>query len=346
MAAALAGCAKIENVPMAEKQVSFSVGSYAPDTKASSVLGEFTSFQSRGFLHAEGVSGTQAFFGESGETIQWYPATQEWAPASHPYFWPKSDNSYVNFVSWYDNAGNPATVSETELAWGNRTIGATDNILFADEAWRFNGNAQTYQFDGVAEGVPTLFHHALAKVAVRAIAKTLVEGSTTWEVKVTGISISNVFKAGALNLRNSDPSTATTTKAWTSPGGTAPEWTLDPSSTDAIAASGEWTLANQLAGGDYTTIIDSQSVLPQTITSGMVMTISYTVKTIYDSSHYVKENVTTTVALSDFTTSFVAWEMNKIITYSIVIDPATDLILFDPDETDWTVMPETDVVID
>ena len=78
---ASAACTKVEtfdNTP--GKKISFQVGNYAAQTKASvSFKDESESFKTRAFLHAEGVdlnadysvNGTsyQEFFGASGETI-------------------------------------------------------------------------------------------------------------------------------------------------------------------------------------------------------------------------------------------------------------------------------------
>ena len=175
VAALAAGCAKVEVIDAPEREISFTVGNYAPATKAVAVT-EFTSFKSKGYLYAEGVATVQDFFGANGETISVDDPINptEWTP-SHPYYWPKSANSYINFVSWYDKNGAPTTATETSLVWEidgtNRTLASDDNILVADKAWfqkdnTFNG--EQYTDDAITSGVPTLFKHLLAQVSVKA----------------------------------------------------------------------------------------------------------------------------------------------------------------------------------
>ena len=327
----LSGCAKVETAPAPAAQVSFSVGSYSARTKVSSLGDEgIASFRSRAFLHATGVAETQDFFGVEGETITYQ--APEWLP-SHPYYWPKDDASYINFVSWYDPAGNPTSLSETSLKWTERAIAPTDNIMYADEAWRFNGNKQVYTaVSGVSEGVPTLFHHALARLNFTAIAKQLsATDGTTWEVQVDAITVNGAFGTGTLTLTNSDPGTAETTKAWTTTG-----WTAKAGSQVTIQATGgPWTLTSREAGQDPVALISNYTVLPQTVTDNIALTIAYSVTTRYSASEYIKESTSATVKLNSFVSTIDAWEMNKIITYNIVIDPATDTIKFDPEMRNW-----------
>lgn len=330
--AVLGGCAKVEVASVPTGQVAFSVGSYRATTKASSLNSDgITSFQSRAFLHATGVAETQEFFGAAGETITY--TAPEWLP-SHPYYWPKDAGSYVNFVSWHDLGGAPdSSLSETSLSWSERTIAADDNIMFADEAWRFNSNKQVYtSVSGASEGVPTLFHHALARLNFTAIAKQLsATDGTTWEVQVDAITVNGAFGTGTLTLTNSDPGTAETTKAWTTTG-----WTAKAGSQVTIQATGgPWTLTSREAGQDPVALISNYTVLPQTVTDNIALTIAYSVTTRYSASEYIKESTSATVKLNSFVSTIDAWEMNKIITYNIVIDPATDTIKFDPEMRNW-----------
>ena len=221
---ALAGCTKTELDLAPAKEVTFTVGRYATaTTKAVSLNGSedaITSFKSKGFLHAEGVVATQDFFGANGETISYDSTSSIWTP-SHTYYWPKSTNSYVNFVSWYDKNGSglPNTLTEESLVWtfdNSRPLQTDDNILFADVAWHYNQNtSNAMQFDGdaITTGIPTLFHHAMSKVRVQVKRKTS-NASTT--ISVSDFKLSTVYNTGSLILTNSEPTGATpSTKAWT-----------------------------------------------------------------------------------------------------------------------------------
>lgn len=310
---ALAGCTKVELAPVPEKEVSFTVGSYAAQTKSVSLdTYGITEFQSRGFLHAHGVAETQEFFGISGETIR--KQSTLWAPASHPYYWPKSEVSYVNFVSWYGKHVVPTTVSETSLVWDNCTIEPDEDILFADEAWRYNSN-----------NVTTLFHHALAQVKFQARLSKAAEGKASWSVTLSNFRVSNVHKTGTLRLQNSDPGTARTTKPWT----VAP-WTTT-AATDTLSREGKtFTL-----GASNQILMDSRTVLPQG-TYGMVLTFDYTIHTHYDSGNPLSSTAENAHASIDMYLDFGlhSWGMNESVTYTIVINPDTNIIVFEPTLTE------------
>ena len=339
LAAALTGCTRTEVISAPQKAVAFQVGSYAPQTRAESIrtVDGIESFQSKGFLHAEGVEAVQPFFGANGETITYHAGTPAtWTP-SHDYYWPKSANSYVNFVSWY--GGAPTTVSETSLVW-NQTIATDANIMWADEAWRYNANAATYLEDDVEAGVPTLFHHALAQVRFQArLSKDKADNPETddvkWAAKFTGLSLAAVKNQGSLTLANTDP-LANIPQAWTGTGAEgAIEWVVAEGST---SASISMTSAGGIElGATAADILEYKSVLPQAITADMVLTVNYSVVTSYgsDATPSMEEYRTATVALSDFSGDITAWEMNRRYTYTIVINPDNGIITLIPVEKDW-----------
>lgn len=334
LVALAAGCSKVEVVNTPEREISFTVGSYAPATKAVAVT-EFTSFKSKGYLYAEGVTGAQDFFGAAGETIT-FNGTDTWAP-SHPYYWPKSANSYINFVSWYDKNGEPTTSTETSLVWEidgtNRTLASDDNILWADAAWRYNTNtvnAAQYDGDAITEGVPTLFHHALAQVKFQAKRKA-VTSSSTFTITVNNFRLTGVYTTGSLSLTNSDPGT-TGTKAWTTTG-----W----------ATSGSTTFMNGKTGislevDNEKSLFDMQSVIPQN--NGEIKAeFTYTLRTQFDANNYIEETVPASVNLSSFTGDSGEWAMNHKITYTIIIDPQTYYIELLPTLVeDW---PEEEQIV-
>lgn len=144
---AMAACTKttLDESATPDSPVTFQAANYSTQTKAGevSVFGDFKTFQSRAFLHAEGINlnsdGTiktpasfQEFFGTgAGETIKPYDSSDNdlsetalttastnvayWAP-SHNYYWPKSSVSYVNFIGWYgvgNGENNNPTISYT-----------------------------------------------------------------------------------------------------------------------------------------------------------------------------------------------------------------------------------------
>ena len=338
------GCTKTEVADTKEKAVAFQVGSYAPQTKAPEGTASIkdvdgiNSFRSRGYLHAVGVPGEQAFFGTAGETITYHagsPAT--WTP-SHDYFWPKSTGSYVNFISWVGGTPevNYAKSEETwnaTFAWNNVTVAPTDNLLWADMAWRYNANEQTYQFNDVQEGVPTLFHHALAQVRFMGRQGKASDGNVSWTVTVTGLSLAAVKNQGTLSMTNTDPGSKQT-KAWTVTNWATPEEDDEEEDKSFISIVPDTTpLAVALEATDKE-IIGYKSVLPQDVTNAMVLTVNYKVTTTYPGKT-VTEDASASAALSEFSGAITAWEMNKRYTYTVVINPDAGIIRIIPVETDW-----------
>ncbi len=355
------GCTKTEMSDTKEKAVAFQVGNYAPQTKAESIIvvDGIESFSSRGYLHAVGVDGKQDFFG-AGETITWNATNKEWLP-SHDYFWPKSKDSYVNFISWVGGNGennpfitytkpNAADAKWTAtFAWNNVTVAPTDNLLWADMAWRYNANVNPATYgstlqgaNGAAtEGVPTLFHHALAQVRfVGKVSKSNdTDGKVNWVVNVTGLSLTKVKNQGTLSMSNTDPE-STKPNAWT-----VTSWATTES-TETIAPNVADTLPVEL-DADGEQVIGYKSVLPQAVTANMMLTVNYTVTTTYNTNvKTVVEEATASAKLSDFSGSISAWEMNKRYTYTFIINPDTGIIKIIPVETDWIVESEYPINIE
>ena len=336
----LAGCSKTEvNLP-AEKEISFAVGSYASRTKAPAGLddvdGGISAFSSKGFLHAEGYEGqTQDFFGSSGETISWKSAGSVWTP-SHPYYWPKSSESYINFVSWYDKNGAPDSPSETSVSWTfdgvGRTLATDDNLMIADEAWRYNANttnALQYEGDAVLSGVPTLFHHLLAKISFRVRVSEVLSNVT---ITVRNFSLTGVYTTGTLALSNSDPASGPQTRAWT--GG----WSFTGETAGSVSGAASLT-----PGTSWQFLLGETSVLPQDIDDIRVV-FSYDISTQIDSNNAISETVPVSIALSDF--GIVEMLMNQKITCSITINPALQQISIDPAEIEaWVNETEQTIVV-
>ena len=233
---ALAACSKVEKDETPAKKISFNATTYVAQTKADPATHhslytteDVSAFQSKAFLFADsdgdGDLDAQDMFGTAGETVTYNTTNHEWVPANE-YFWPKAANSYINFVSWYSkNAKSqlvPADITTAVMNWGTNsapvTIVSDDNILFADVAWRFKDNVRedpTYGYDSVTEGVPTLFHHALAKLAFDMKLKTTtVSTKTIWDVEIQEADL-KIANSGYLPLVNSEPSgTNATTSPW------------------------------------------------------------------------------------------------------------------------------------
>ena len=350
----LVSCTKLEDTAPPRK-ITFETAAYRPQTKAGEVtiMNEFQNFNCMAFLHAAGYeTETQNFFGDDGEIIYAYDGDNSivtttgsvayWAP-SHDYYWPKAQSSYINFVAWYDENGDaPETISEEELIWENYTVAYNDNLLYADEAWRFNGNPNSiYHLDGeenngqAYKAVPILFHHALAKLCFKvAVTKTSQEnltggrdkGNTTWDVTVSNISLAGVYDTGTLALTNSDPDpNSATTRAWTG------SWNTNGQTKKSI----DMTAVTTPLTTTPVDVLEMQSVLPQAVTSDMILSFDYNIVTKFNNVEYSHEIVHADIALSSFSGTISNWEMNKKITYTINIIPETSLVRIDPAMVDW-----------
>lgn len=338
---ALWGCTRVEMDPVPGKKVTFSVGSYVPQTRAVSLNSEgITSFTSKAFLHAEGVNEVQNFFGPDGESIVYNPGAPEWAPANE-YYWPKSSLSYVNFVSWYDALSAPTTATETSLVWSGRTITANDNILVADAAWRYQENttnAAQYTGDAITSGVPVLFHHMLSRVGINVATAYLTDpdnSSITYSVIIQSISLNSVYNQGTMSLTNSDPGTTATTRAWT-PANTTYFWSQqgNPGTIAMTASTLTTTPAPALA---------QRSVLPQPLNETSI-DLTYTVVTYSNGVETIREyDIPASVKLNTIKNSsdlaITQWLPNRIYTYNIIIDPRGNEIRLAPVvESDWSVI--------
>ena len=344
--AASAGCSKVEVADAPDKAVTFTVASYSPQTRADddgyvSVLDQdnVSSFKSRAFLHAAGFTGWSNYFPEAGETISANstPDPTEWLP-SHEYYWPKSPDSYIDFISWH--GGEPVigysttTPYTATFEWTNdKEVAPTDNLMWADMACRYHANDNTpvYGKDGVTEGVPTLFHHALAQVRfmgkVSQKSKTENERTVEWTVKITNVSVANVSNKGTFSLSNEDPETDKTAKPW-------------KIEKDWQNLSGAVTLPVKVPTGGFslstesTELIGWSNVIPQS-TNAVTLSVTYTVETKY-ASKIVEETVTTpAIPLQNFTESIPNWERNKRYTYTLIIEPDTGVIKIIPVEINW-----------
>lgn len=374
---AMAACSKtqLDESSIPDVPVTFQATNYVTQTKAGevSVLSDFTAFQCKAYLHAEGidlddngnVNGTsfQNFFG-TGETISWNSSDKEWAP-SHTYYWPKGSKSFVNFIGWYgvDGTGAASTPTITyaydgtaskykaTLVWDYTSVAgnAASNLLYADMAWRFKQNNEGtthYLKDGVTQGVPMLFHHALAQINVKVYADgtsltagsgTVEDANATWTIALESPKITPVYNAGTLTLTNEDPGTAATVQAWTG------SWAGSGNAGD-IAASN--LNVDKITKATANTLFNATCVLPQTIGASVVLSFNMRITTTYKTNptNPNVELIPVSIKLNDMSTT--EWAQNTKYTYYLKIVPSQNKVLFDPAlEADWTEVEGTEQTI-
>lgn len=400
-AAALAGavsCSKVEADPSTspDVKIGYLVASYATQTKADDggflkemeafgITSSDALFKSVAFINADDGNGSQAeparFYAaatDEVETIKYNSTGKFWAPAGADYYWPKSPNSDLDFFSWFDLTENASThvanatyaSSTYTLAWtDDRIISLKDNVMYADPVWKQKQNTNgTYKKDGVTEGVPTLFHHALAQVRFQFKQATMSRvdskddtKSTFWVVKVKNLTI----PANALRKNGTLSLTAAKSASWTTPANliwgaaaTPAFWTTsDIFLANAVNATGiELTDTADTFSKDDQMTDEYITVLPQQIGDGFLLNFDIEIETKFGTTSGGASSAahvsTETIHVKDFASGGALvkdsgiklnlltaigsyWQMNKKYTYLFVIDPETTKILYDPAVEAW-----------
>ena len=351
---AMAACTKVdidENL-VPDQKISFEVANYSVQTKAGDdggLINEgYTTFNTYAWYYpTEG--NTQTYMNNVAVNYQTVGQTHFWAPADD-YFWPTT--GYINFFS-YAGTGTPAySDNGLTVTYSNKTIEGTDNYLLADAAFRYNSNiasASPYGKDGVTEGVPTMFRHLLSRVNFTvklATSADKVSSNTTWVVEIlnTQAKPSNfvVKKTGSLVMKVADPNEKKTVQY-------APEANSDYA-TDyrwVAATTGEnltetidladqtLTLPVSTQEIDATSLLAERTVMPQ-LTSGVNFTLNYKVTAKHGNDVFMEEYVTVEKTIAELASAALAsWNMNKKITYNVIIDPVTSKVKFDPAVESW-----------
>lgn len=382
---AMAACSKteIDENAAPEKKIGFEVANYATQTKANNSLtnAEDGIYQFHTFAYQFPTIGSPREF-MNDDVFAWQEAAQEnkltsgtspvavWA-TEQDYFWPKT--GYINFYS-YAGTHTPAEAVNDSGDWKTVTftytdavITATSNILVADAALhqgRANSGDNAYDVDNngsnadVTTGVPTLFHHQLAKIYFDVEARTTDQKKSTntiWKVQVlnTETESGNDYKStivpinkGSLALSNTDDVTAAGTKAWTRTNesatnisgwipssDTADKETIEFHDSDVMTID-----VNTTGDGTKHEILALRSVMPQ-LTSNVKFTLVYKVQALHGTTVYLEETRTVGIdaneVLSSLANTVASWGANKKITYHIIIDPVSEKVTFDPAVEDW-----------
>lgn len=353
-----------ENVLSPEENpqpVTFEVGKYKPSSRATIAFPTTWTFGTYAFQEKPTVVGHSVFM-DNVEISYKNATTPYWSPNGEQYFWPHE--GHLDFVSYYpyehykdgesyeantlSNAVPRLNDNLSELSYQTFTLDANNpvDLLYSDKAVKQKSNTSHYGFTGV----PTLFHHALAKLAFRARAQRLDNSAssptaiTKWSIKLNYLKISGIYNKGYVTLRvpeyNGTTSTTLTWKksgdyqVWDISGGDNVEKTWTPSEGQILISDAD--KKGVLVQDGENGFASEYYVLPQILDpNAQKITISYRVTvTNPNGLTEVQPEKTITKSFSDFT-SVVAWEMGKYITYIIEIDPAGDTINFAPAIEDW-----------
>lgn len=354
---AAAACSEVENkLETPEEAISFKVVDYSAATRAdgdpTSLIDEgYKQFTTFAWIHADGAQTGTPFM--NAEIIKPNNETNptEWAPSSRPYYWPKSETSYINFFSF---AGTkvPATMStEGEVTIADVTVEKTSNILVADAAYGYKKNTNPAKYgavSGVSEGVPTLFRHMLAQVYfdVKLDATVVDDAKYKFTAVINELTLT-AKNTGSISLKFTAPATTPGESKFASEKG----WELSGDPASLEKTENVTLTANGKAASEFSKLMDWSSVMPQalsvttdatgstpaTTTDNVFVTFKYTLTTQYDTNAPYNEVITVSnVPLSKFTPTVTKWDMNTRYTYHITINPVSgEKILFDPAVEAW-----------
>lgn len=348
---ALAACAKQDPIQDSSREIGFQVANYV-QTKADASPVKFSNkdFGTFAWHHAE--DGTVTAFIKNEQVGQ---KGSEWKTLNNTYYWPKSGS--LDFISYSPFSADKApAVTETSIAW-TKYIVAEDDLMYADKALNQTKNITpgTYNAVSGANGVPTLFHHALAKLSFKVNATFLDytasdnnKSKTTWEVTLKSAKLSGIYNTGDLALAlNEDKAT----------------WKTDGWKADASQTAKEVELVTKTGGVALTTapqdLNDGKSifVLPQVLAAkAQTITVSFHIKTNLPNGNVYEEDYNATLDLKDVST-LAAWGMNQNIIYTIRIkptssdpdnphtdDPEDVIITFDPAQMDWETVDANAII--
>jgi len=353
--AAMAACTKNDVAVTPQREINFEVAN-SVQTKAS------------GSVYSNGAFGTYAWFNGTdqfmiNETVDKVGGV--WKTSVNTFYWPKTGSidfiSYSPFAGTNGTAGTVPTVTSSTISYSGVTAGATD-IMYADKvtcASNVNEVTDSDSADSGFKGVPTVFHHALAKLSFKIKANFLeytdatTSTTTKWEVTVTSAQISGFKTTGDCAL-----TWDSTNKVWTKPVTSvgSVDYNVWTNLSGATAAQELVDNTTYPTGVKLTTTAQdlnaaSGFVIPQVLDAdAQKLTLTIHIKTTLSNSLTIEEDLTKTVDIKDIST-LAAWQMNENIVYTINIkptasdatnphndDPEDVIITFDPAVADWTTV--------
>ena len=336
----------------AEKEITFEVAKYkATPTRAEVAFPTDLPFGTYAYYENTKNPGTHSLFIDNAEIVyKVADGNGYWAAKNETYFWPTQGHlDFISYAPYNSDATSSAVpkISDNDvqqtLKYEGFKVDATQpvDLLYSDKAMQQTANTVNYGFTGV----PTLFHHALAKMNIMVKAFRLdnrnesPDAVTSWSVTIHKITLKNIYDEGNLTMATSNvhDSGATTVK-WHNTMTAVP---YDVWSNTSSTVSKAWTCDQVLTtvartyGAGTADVAQNYFVLPQALTVGVQqIVIDYSITTTAPGGQSGTTEYSVTKDLSDFP-AVPAWEQGKNITYTIDIDPAGDEIHFAPAVVDW-----------
>lgn len=355
-ALAFVGCSKVSpgapNTNEPDQPIKFQAATYKNSTKAEDPHGHLEMPVSQFFVTAfyTGSKGWNETNLSDAVKYMSNVAVSEtdgkWKPISD-YYWPKTGK--LSFIGWcpgqpyvdpffnQDNKAEFMKISNYQVNYGDLLISdITIDKTVANAQDNFH----------VTEGVPMLFHHALAKINFSA--KLKANGATdniNHFAFIKSVSIKQIYEKGTFTFDASQM--ATLNGSWA----TGPDPAVDKDelykNTAVTQEVGDIFSGTSLGTSEALDLLDNAMlVLPQTLSDNAVVELSYV---IYYCNHTtggykildVHEVNNQPFKLNSFkkagtSTAIDKWEQNKVYNYTIIVDPnSSSIITFDPAVVDW-----------
>ena len=243
------------------------------------------------------------------------------------YYWPVNDQA-LDFVAF------PTAMASKYLESITRTNDGETTLTFSLNTTYYHGdNLMTTEviknYNRANKTVPLLFRHLFAKLNVKVSQSVKESNQAKWTVTLNEVTLNNLRKEGNVEIDNSwNASNNGNDRAW-----------------DETTANGgdSWTVTstNKNLTDDAYASTETYYILPQPLYDDeQTITIKYTVETDYkgnDTQPNTVETYTRTFDLAEVA-NITAWNMNKVITYNIVINPTETLepIKFTAYEEAWS----------
>ena len=350
---ALTSCVKNEGLATVadQNEITFEVAKYKASSRVEVAFPTDIPFGTYAYYENTLTPGSHSAYIENAEIIyKVADGNGYWAANGETYFWPTQGHlDFISYAPYNADAKSPAVpkISDTDvqqtLKYETFKVDAANpvDLLYSDKAMQQTANTVNYGFTGV----PTLFHHALAKLNIKVKAFRLdnknesPEAVTSWNVVVNKITLNGIYDEGSLTMKTTNVhDQGATTVQWKNTI-TAVEYDVWSNTSSQITK--EWACDQTLTttarhyGAGTADVAENYFVLPQAMSAAVQkITIDYTITTNAPGGQTATVEHSATKYFVDFP-AVPAWEQGKNITYTIDIDPAGDEIHFAPAVVDW-----------
>lgn len=203
--------------------------------------------------------------------VKYDSSTGKWAPTGQTYYWPNT--GYLSFIGW----ANVPDESSIEFHTDYSQVSFSD-IDPVDGDFMLTDVAADKTAGNSSNGVPMTFHHMLAKVNFKAMAKNVDDG-ITHHVVLNSIKINDIGTIGDYKLDFTDPDNPKW-NGWDTPSSFS-DYNVYTNTSPASAEKGDTidgTLAGELGTSASDPLLqDGQLVIPQELETTSVVELNYVI---------------------------------------------------------------------